>query len=212
VNFTDYAAVLGVRPQRITKLMKAGQIVLSGDGDIDVDASDRLIAASIDWNLAASRGGKIAKSLKARGVVPADKPNGGARYDLGTLARARIARERATADLAALKLAEQLKLVMPVADVEREVSAMLRGIKDAMLGMPDRLAAVLAAETDEARIHLLLSRELRSAMNASADRAAVDDGADAADPEADRVRTPADPVAARKHAAAGSGVDGIAVG
>ncbi len=44
-----------------------------------------------------------------------------------------------------------------------------RTVRDAILGVPDRLAAELAAETDAARLHAKLSEELRKALGALAE-------------------------------------------
>jgi hypothetical protein len=44
-----------------------------------------------------------------------------------------------------------------------------RRFRDGMLNIPDRLAAVLAAEGDPRRIHELLSSEIRNALTEFAD-------------------------------------------
>ena len=41
--------------------------------------------------------------------------------------------------------------------------------RDRMLNIPDRLAAMLAAETDEARCYEILENEIREALTALAD-------------------------------------------
>jgi len=38
-----------------------------------------------------------------------------------------------------------------------------RVVRDALLNIPERLAAVLAAETDEQRVHGMLTAEIRAA-------------------------------------------------
>jgi hypothetical protein len=44
-----------------------------------------------------------------------------------------------------------------------------RTFRDGMLNIPDRLAAVLAAETDARRTHELLSAEIRKALTEFSD-------------------------------------------
>jgi hypothetical protein len=45
-----------------------------------------------------------------------------------------------------------------------------RKTRDALLAVPDRIAALLAAETDPARVHAVLSNELKQALHGIADR------------------------------------------
>jgi hypothetical protein len=45
-----------------------------------------------------------------------------------------------------------------------------RIIRDGVLNIADRVAAQLAAETDEKKVHQILTTELRNALNGIADR------------------------------------------
>ena len=48
-----------------------------------------------------------------------------------------------------------------IADVQRDAFRIGRQIRDGLLGFPDRLAAMMAAETDERKVHALLDKEVR---------------------------------------------------
>lgn len=232
-TMTGYAEHLGVTRPYVYELKKKGKLVLDQAGAIDVDATDRKLAAEIDWPLELARGpGKVARRLQELGVVrigsdcASENPHNGmsaasseparesgsagrgstgrqiddAQSDLirrggetapicaaaaadvvetapakgaelGGLTLARMDREESEAAMSRLRLGEKLGQVTPTADVERELSALFRGIRETLLGMPDRLAPMLAAEYDEARIRAMLNAEIRSALNGIADRA-----------------------------------------
>lgn len=54
--------------------------------------------------------------------------------------------------------------VVPVAQVERDGFKAGRVVRDAFLNIADRIAADLAAETDRARVHDILTREIRGVL------------------------------------------------
>ena len=58
---------------------------------------------------------------------------------------------------------------MARAEVEVAAFNRFRAFRDGMLNIPDRLAAVLAAEGDAARVHELLASEIRKALQEFAD-------------------------------------------
>lgn len=254
MTLTQYAARMGVRSPYVSRLKRDGRIVSLPDGRIDVAATDRRLAESIDWPLELARGpGKIARALQRLGVVQgppavrcavaepsggegdasdvsaadpavgagatcdeavAVQPGGpgisqqplridqdvggvasvvagaGARGavnreppesnavedgrvdgDVGALTAARIVKEQAAAQTAQLTLRKMLGELVAVADVERELGSLLRGLRESLLALVDRLAPLLAAEYDEARIRVLLRAEMRAALNELANRA-----------------------------------------
>lgn len=87
-----------------------------------------------------------------------------------TIHEARADRERAAAAMAQLQLAEKLGQVVMADAVEKAATLAAKAMRDAVLGIPDRCASLLAAETDVARVHAILSNEIRQALNGLADR------------------------------------------
>ncbi len=63
------------------------------------------------------------------------------------------------------------------ADNDKAVFAFHRTIRDRILNIPDRIAAVLAGEADREKVHGILSKELRQALTELADLAEQDDPA-----------------------------------
>ena len=76
----------------------------------------------------------------------------------------RARREKAEADLAELKLAEQKGELIRTADVRAAYARRAAGLREALLQIPSRLAAVLAAETDMARCHDVIQSELHQVL------------------------------------------------
>lgn len=96
----------------------------------------------------------------------------GAAHDgpAGGFGGARAMREQYQAEEARLNLLERLGALTPTANVQRAQREVARRMRDALLALPDRCAALLAAESDVARIHAILSNELRQALNGLAER------------------------------------------
>jgi hypothetical protein len=54
--------------------------------------------------------------------------------------------------------------LVSVRDVERDVFAAFRQCRDSLLGIPDRIAGIVAAESDQHQVHHILSKEIRQAL------------------------------------------------
>ncbi len=77
---------------------------------------------------------------------------------------ARTRRERAEANMAELRQAEQSGKVISVEAVRAVWAKALTNTRDSLLQIPSRLAPVIAAETDPHTVALLIERELRQAL------------------------------------------------
>ena len=83
----------------------------------------------------------------------------------------RARREAAEAKLAELKLGEVAGELVRADDVRAECARLATALRNAFLQMPDRLAPVLAAETEPSRVHALLMTEIRQVLTQLADAA-----------------------------------------
>lgn len=72
------------------------------------------------------------------------------------------------AELARLQFEEAIGKLVEKELVEAEAFRVGRLVRDAVLNVPSRLAGILAAETDQRRVHDLLEQELRQALEALA--------------------------------------------
>ena len=73
-------------------------------------------------------------------------------------------REAAEADLAELKLAEQRGELVRASDVRAAQARRLAALRESLLQLPARLSPVLAAESDSAKCHDMLQRELHALL------------------------------------------------
>ena len=166
VSLRGYARHRGVSLKAVQKAIEAGRIQTTAEGKIDVEQADA------DWERnTAPRAGKTPRFQKppiGRKPAPAAATSnirldpsaaGGLDY-----ARARAVHENYRARLA--KLDYEAKLGKLISRDEVEVAAFnrFRTLRDGMLNIPDRLAAVLAAETDPVKVHEVLTTEIRKAL------------------------------------------------
>ena len=144
------------------RAVKDGRISLL-DGKLDPTAADA------QW----------ARNTRVRaGSKPADSANLGApggtaaagdgttptREDNDAYWAVKARREKAEADMAELKLAEQRAELVRVSAVRSAYATRAAALRESILQIPARLAAVLAAETDHARCHDLLQAELHQVL------------------------------------------------
>ena len=81
----------------------------------------------------------------------------------------RARREHYQAELARLEALRGREELVPADQVKAEAFARARAVRDALLGLADRLAPILAATTDARECHRLLTEEHRVALRGLAD-------------------------------------------
>ena len=83
--------------------------------------------------------------------------------------KARAAREYYQARLAKLEYKERKGMLLRKDEVEMGTFNVGRMFRDRMLNIPDRISAMLAAETDAARCYEILDGEIREALTGVSD-------------------------------------------
>lgn len=160
---SEYAAHLGASKAYVTKLGHQGRLVereINGKLLIDVELTDRLIRNTTDMSKA--RNGANAAPSRTPSSAIAPIADGG---KVDAIFRQAQAQERAYhAKLAELEWKKAIGELVPAADVTAELSRVFATFREAMQQIPGRVAAVLAAESDQARIHQVLDGEIRSAL------------------------------------------------
>lgn len=157
----DLAAVLGVTPATVTRDAAAGMPTH------DIDAARRWRQENRRARVSPPpRAGHAQPPEGAVAAGPAQMPGRQPEPDDdgGDYWTNRARRERAEADLAELKLAEQMGQLVRAADVRSSLSKRLAATREALLQIPARLAPVLAAESDQGRVHDLIQHELHAAL------------------------------------------------
>ena len=85
------------------------------------------------------------------------------------LNESRARREHYQAEQAKLAALQGRGELVPVAEVRKQAFSLARGVRDGLMGIPDRVAPMLAATQDAAQVHRLLSEEIRVALRVRAD-------------------------------------------
>lgn len=164
LSISAYARHRGVSHVAVIKAIKSGRIEKEADGTIDAEKADAA------WRKNSNPSPKRTTEID---VAPAptrerhpDPPivNSGPSF-----AQSRAVREAYNARLAKLSYEEKSGSLVKTDAVKVAWFNVLRVLRDRILNLPDRLAPVLASETDQAKIRDLLEQELRQALEDSAD-------------------------------------------
>lgn len=163
ITMSEYGRRRGCTEAAVRRAVRDGRITLI-DGRVDP------VAADAQWarNTRVRAGSRPADdvNLRAGSAPPAPAGGQGAAADPPVedyyLVKSR--RERAEADLAELKLAELRGELVRVGDVRAAYAKRAAGLREAILQLPARLAAQLAAEADQAKCHDLLQAELHGIL------------------------------------------------
>ncbi|MEO7862070.1 MAG: hypothetical protein ABIU05_16895 [Nitrospirales bacterium] len=81
-----------------------------------------------------------------------------------TLAAAQLRKESALATLREMEVSRKRGELIERVVVEQDAFRAGRLVRDSILALPDRLAGILAAESDQRKTHALLTKELRQAL------------------------------------------------
>lgn len=158
---SEYAVARGWSAAYVTKLKRQGRLVITGTGKVNVEATDRLIAATRDPARGGDRrqsegeGTDLAAETHASASRGKEPIESGAYKDAAT--RERLAKAR----LAELELAEKVGQLVRRTEVETAIFGLARQAMEALDALPDRLASQCAAEPDVDRVHALLTKHVR---------------------------------------------------
>ena len=157
MSLRQYARHRGVALSSVQKAIKSERIATLPDGRIDSDAAD----ARWKQNTKA-----YAPAVTRRPDPEEDEssPLGASQYT-----KARAVREHYQARLTKIDYEERIAKLVSKDEVQVAAFNTFRQFRDHMLNIPDRLAAMLAAEADRAKCYEILATEIRRALNDFAD-------------------------------------------
>ena len=152
-----YARHRGCAISTVQEAIATKRISTLPDGQVDSDIADG------EW---ARNTRQQATSSSRRGAQQDDDIDafGASQYN-----KARAVREHYQARLAKLEFEEKTAQLIPADEVKVAAFNLFRRYRDHMLNIPDRLAAILAAETESAKCYEILAGEVRKALNEFAD-------------------------------------------
>ena len=158
---SEYAKHRGVSKPYITKLAKNGILVLRGD-KVDVRASDTVLddkpVDDVD-----------PPPAQASSVGPAPRPMAEPLGQAGaSFGQARTIEMVFRAKLRRLEFETKQGRLIEAEAVRKTIADAVRSLRDGILGLPDRLATVLAAESDSKKVHVTLKTELSRELEALA--------------------------------------------
>lgn len=157
----EYARHRRKSRQYISQLAKAGVLVMRG-GKIDVRASDTVLD---DKPVDEVNESPFAPSTAAPPRTAADSlPQAGG----ASFGQARTIEMVFRAKLRRLEFETKQGRLIEAEAVRKTIADAVRSLRDGILGLPDRLATVLAAESDSKKVHVTLKAELSRELEALA--------------------------------------------
>lgn len=169
MSFSAFARHLDRSPSYVTELRHRNRLVLTPDGKrVLVEASKKRIAETADPSkqAVADRHATARGGLTVAEARPADQEEEGAdpadpspEYQLW-----RARRERAAALREEIKLGEDARDYLKRADVEAAVADLVAAFRAAIETLDDRLAPLLASESDVHNIRAILTEERAHAL------------------------------------------------
>jgi hypothetical protein len=157
---SEYAQHRGVSKPYITKLAKNGILVLRG-GKVDVVATDTVLddRPVDDVNVPPA----------TASVASPSRPAGESLGQTGaSFGQARTVEMVFRAKLRRLEYETRQGKLIEAELVRKTIADAVRGVRDGILGLPDRLATVLAAESEAKKVHVALKTELARQLEALA--------------------------------------------
>jgi hypothetical protein len=159
----EYARHRRKSRQYISKLAKAGVLVMRG-GKIDVRATDMVLDdRPVDDVEAPPTATPVATTPPTRPAGDSLPQAGGASFG-----QARTIEMVFRAKLRRLEFETKQGRLIEAEAVRKTVADAVRSMRDGILGLPDRLATVLAAESDAKKVHVTLKMELSRELEALA--------------------------------------------
>ena len=153
----EYARHRSTGHSTVQKAIDSGRISTLPNGKIDSDVADR------EWR----ENTEVRPKGSTRKRQP---PDGGQDAVIAAgYTKSRAVREFFLARLAEIEYKEKNGSLISKDEVKIATFNEHRAMRDAMLNLPDRLAAMLAAETDEAKVYKILLDEIRKGLNDYAD-------------------------------------------
>lgn len=167
VTVAEYARRLGVSHEAVRKAVKVGRLAKSvtwganNKPRLMPDLADQEWAANTDK---AQQRVPAVPPPRPDPPPPAAEPEQSQEPRTATFQQARTLREAYMARLARLEFEEKSKQLVRADAVKNEAFKVARVVRDNLLNIPDRVAAELANETNQFKVHQRLTHEIRRAL------------------------------------------------
>jgi hypothetical protein len=165
VNQAEFAALMGWSGPYVTKLKKAGRLVMTAAGQVDVEASKVRIAETRD----PSRDDVVSRRPVPAPVQVAVEPDD--KDIIVDFQTARAIKENYLARQAKIDYEERTGKLVDAEKLAQAQFELARQVRDSMLAITPRLQDVLASITDPLECGRVLSAEIRQALESAAKQA-----------------------------------------
>lgn len=157
-----YAKHRGVTHRAVQKAIASGRIPVTEGQKVDPDEADRAWAANTDESRPRN---SVSGTPKLSVVPPVPAPSGASGHVVATGYQAsRAMHENYRARTARLEYERLTGMLVSADEVKVEAFNAARRAREALLAIADRQAPVLAAITDPAEIHSVLTAEIRQVL------------------------------------------------
>ncbi len=156
VSQAKYAEMRNMSRQNVHKHVKNGIITLLPNGNIDPEFADEELAENL--NPAFTNKGTEHCAPTVQKKAKSNTNN--------TFNTARTIEKGYQAKLAELTYKKEIGEVVNAKEVRDAAFSTARKIRDQMLGIPDRVAALIAAEKDKVKVHKTLAEEIKKGLKA----------------------------------------------
>lgn len=130
---------------------------------VHIDYSKPFDFAEADKKIAAARHPSRDKVRRTK-FIPIEPPEPAGEFDVFDFSKEQAKKEHFNAEKAKLDYEVRIGSLVEKAKVEQEAFRVGRLMRDALMGLPDRLAGVLASESNQQKIHALLTKEFRQVL------------------------------------------------
>lgn len=170
VTQAEFARLLGVARPYVNKLVTQGILTLDEDGKLDYDVSLTILKTRASPGHQLSRASSddtqaMREIRSAAGEEPHSDAPPPESVGIGSFQAARTQREYYAALNERVKYEREIGHQVDRAGVDRACKTAARLIRDNVLAVPDQISATLAAETDPKKVHALLFKAIREALN-----------------------------------------------
>lgn len=161
MNLSEYAESRGKSYQTLARWAQQGRLTeLKKKGKAwvidDPQALDQEVAAAKSPDRGGSKpGDNIDASLKRQQADERAIPS---------FARSRAIREAFAAKLSELEFKQRSAKLVDKSELQIKLAKMHMSVRDALRTVPDRVAPILSAETDQAKVHRILLKEIGQAL------------------------------------------------
>jgi hypothetical protein len=159
MNAAEYAKHRDVTKAAVNKYIREGKMTarkVGGQYEIDPEVADAELRRNLNQSKGGKGGGPINRETPVSTGIPA-------------LADSRAIREAYAARITKLEYEEKSGRLVDKGELKLRLAKLHMAVRDALRTIPDRVAPIVAAESNQAKIHAMLLKEIGQALEGLGD-------------------------------------------